>query len=136
MQIHNYSNTATNVVLDNCLLEGGENSVENNGNGTIHYGDGNIDTDPLFENGSSNFHLSASSPCIDAGVAEYFWQNQQILAIPDSLYTGLAPDMGCFEYDATAAGGSITPNVTKLYGNYPNPFNPSTTISFSLTREL
>lgn len=27
------------------------------------------------------------------------------------------------------------PKVTSLYGNYPNPFNPSTTISFSLKEE-
>jgi len=29
----------------------------------------------------------------------------------------------------------ILPMVTKLAGNYPNPFNPSTTINFSLARE-
>ncbi len=135
MQIYNYSNTTTDVVLDNCLLENGENSIENYGTGTLHYMDGNINTDPLFVNGSSDFHLTAQSPCIDAGVAEYFWQNQQILAIPDSLYCGLAPDMGCFEYDNTTAGSSTAPSVTKLYGNYPNPFNPTTEIMFSLTAQ-
>lgn len=30
---------------------------------------------------------------------------------------------------------SVIPTVTKLYGNYPNPFNPETTISFNLTAE-
>ncbi|MCK4654336.1 MAG: T9SS type A sorting domain-containing protein [Candidatus Cloacimonetes bacterium] len=28
----------------------------------------------------------------------------------------------------------VAPSVAKLYGNYPNPFNPSTTISFSVSQ--
>ena len=31
--------------------------------------------------------------------------------------------------------GDLTPFITELFGNYPNPFNPSTTISFQLNTE-
>jgi len=30
--------------------------------------------------------------------------------------------------------GSIIPKVFKLYNNYPNPFNPSTTIKFDIPK--
>ncbi len=36
---------------------------------------------------------------------------------------------------STGAGDLVTPNVTALYGNYPNPFNPETNISFSLAKD-
>jgi len=37
--------------------------------------------------------------------------------------------------DATDAGEIVIPNNTILFNNYPNPFNPITTISFSLSEE-
>ncbi|MCD4796133.1 MAG: T9SS type A sorting domain-containing protein [Candidatus Cloacimonetes bacterium] len=35
----------------------------------------------------------------------------------------------------TDAGNNLIPVVTELIGNYPNPFNPETTISFSINTE-
>jgi polymorphic membrane protein len=86
-------------------------------------GFGNIDMDPLFvapEYG--NYMLSENSPCIDAGD-------------PDSPYDpdGTIADMGCcYFYQPSGADNPIPENKRKLT-NYPNPFNPTTTISFTLT---
>ena len=55
-------------------IEGGLDSIWADSFSVINWGTGNLDVDPLFEVGPlSAFHLSESSPCIDAGnpAAEY-----------------------------------------------------------------
>ncbi len=41
---------------------------------------------------------------------------------------------GIVEYLTVDADGNLIPTITKLNGNYPNPFNPTTTISFSVAQ--
>ena len=47
-----------------CLIEGGEGSIVSNEITEIYWNVGNIDVDPMFNDG---FSLTESSPCIDAG---------------------------------------------------------------------
>jgi len=50
---------------------------------------------------------------------------------PDE-YFGIAPDMGAYEWEGVNnENQQIIPIINKLYGNYPNPFNPETTIRFT-----
>lgn len=79
---------------------------------------GNISLDPLFcDPGHENFNLSSASPCLPANNV-------------CGILIG-AHDVGCAapaEFDVTGP----TPQDEPTMENSPNPFNPSTTITYSL----
>ena len=86
---HNGSLTITNSILVNDLshqiecygdagpneifvsfsnIQNGQNGINTNGNGSIGWGEGNIDADPLFCNpDSGDFTLAENSPCVGTG---------------------------------------------------------------------
>lgn len=86
-------------------------------------GTGNINLDPLFVNATNgDFHLTSTSPCIDSG-------NPNSPFDPDSTIA----DMGCFYFDQlTGIENNELPISNINIKNYPNPFNPDTTIKFVL----
>jgi type IX secretion system substrate protein len=121
-------------------FQGGINSIQTNNNGSVHWLDGNIDLYPQFMDTSvSNFILSATSPCIDAGIQDTFIvynNDQDTINIAAINFLGTAPDMGAYEFDP-ATHVSNEPILIKnyiLFQNYPNPFNPTTTIKYTLPK--
>jgi predicted outer membrane repeat protein len=110
----------------------------------LHWGAGNIDEDPLFENsGIGDFRLNAASPCIGAGIdsidIDGRWYRAPVTDLegnPRPAPAGTRPDMGAYEDGITVPVGveesGDLPIRFALYQNYPNPFNPETTIRFDL----
>jgi len=96
-----------------CDIEGGWGDPE----------DSIINADPLFvDPDNGDFHLTAGSPCIDAGC-------------PDSPNDpdGSRCDMGAYWFDQVGIDDfDRTPRFFALLQNYPNPFNVSTVIRFDI----
>ena len=69
-------------------IQGGQDSIATNNNGTVTWGNGNIDVDPMFvDTANGDYNLLADSRCIDTGH-------------PDSTDAdGTIADMGAYYYD-------------------------------------
>ncbi len=110
------------------------NGINTNNNGTIIWGDGNIDEDPLFVGGDPfSYELTKYSPCIDAGTPDTTGLHLPAtdLAGNPRIYNGRI-DIGAYEYQGYGIDEPDTSFIHNLYlfKNAPNPFKESTTISF------
>jgi len=122
--------------IQNSNLQGGEEEILVNNN-TVNWLDNNLNTDPLFDtSGELEYELSANSPCLDAGTNFFEWNDSTIVDLEAEQYAGLAPDMGYAEYGMSILPDytTVNPLYSKLFSNYPNPFNPNTTIMFSIPK--
>jgi parallel beta-helix repeat protein len=107
-------------------------------------GTGNINADPLFID-TDDYHLSEASPSIGGGIDSLESGGIWYIAPPTDYEgnirpnpQGSMPDMGIYESDLdipVSIAGELSetlPTVYALGRNYPNPFNPGTTIKYQL----
>ncbi|MEA3474823.1 MAG: choice-of-anchor Q domain-containing protein, partial [Candidatus Cloacimonadota bacterium] len=124
-------NSAT---LEYCNIEGGSLAVAINNNGTLNWGEGNIDEDPMFVGGDPfSYELLPGSPCIDAGNPDTTGLNlpELDLAGKPRIYNGRI-DIGAYEWQGQGIDEPDTSFINKLYlfQNTPNPFKDKTEILF------
>ncbi len=138
------------IVWDNAAPSGAQ-IYRTGGSANVAYSDiqeggnenGNINSDPDYKD--ALYHLSANSPCIDAGNPDLIYEDIEDLDNPGYAQY---PSESTTRNDMGAYGGPYTesivvlkiekspqkgqPNDYILNQNYPNPFNPITTINYQL----
>ena len=104
-----------NATIGHTNIQGGQDSITTNDNGTVIWGSGNIDVDPMFvDTANGNYHLLASSQLINAGH-------------PDSTDSdGSRADIGAYPYLNSYSGPTWyiaeSGNDTTATGASDNPF--------------
>ncbi|MDD3236082.1 MAG: choice-of-anchor Q domain-containing protein, partial [Candidatus Cloacimonetes bacterium] len=132
-----------NLDMDYNNIRGGSASILNASYlNSLSYGEHNQDADPMFAStvpDTPNYlRLTPGSPCIDNGTPDISGLSllPYDLAGNNRIWNGRI-DMGCYEFGSepwVANDDPYTPVITDniMAINYPNPFNPETTISFFL----
>lgn len=137
------NNMGGDLKVDYCNIQNGQGSITTNPLSQLIWGEGNLDSDPLFlMSGDDPFELMEGSPCIDAGIPNTTGLNlppgdmKGNIRIWDGGSGTIRIDMGAYEFGAEPLGIG-DPGWNDPYSNhfvlYPNPFSSSVVIKYSLT---
>jgi hypothetical protein len=125
-------NSTGSAHVSHSLFENGENDIIN-----MNYELSTVNIlsgDPLFiGTGEIPENLASNSPCVNTGTVNIpgFIMPETDLA-GNPRIVGSSIDMGCYEYQGVNIVDNDIPVKPEELNCYPNPFNPSTTISFNL----
>ncbi|SVD18236.1 uncharacterized protein METZ01_LOCUS371090, partial [marine metagenome] len=124
------SNAPKSITISYSDIQGGQESIVTNDSGTVTWGSGNIDVNPMFVDAANgDYLLSDTSPCISAGTASitiegvtYTAPTTDITGVPDSRPSpaGTIPDMGAYENSngvASYSGDTYYVSASSNYGN-------------------
>ena len=133
--VANQDGGASHIEIANCDIIGGFEKLSFGADCTYNWDESNINIDPLFiDSNINNYSLDPTSPCIDSGITQYEYEGNLITLVDEGTYFGVSPDIGFYEYDNTGISNDLDAiEIQSDLSTYPNPFNPSTTIAFSLS---
>jgi len=140
------------TLIENCLFSRSNNIWSTYNGEPLNWGQFNlVGTNPLFSGVDptqpSYYFLFADqehgySPAIDAGTIDPFilpagYQIPSYDAFGFNRIYGNSIDIGCFESPGYTGNDdhTIIPSSDLMLNNYPNPFNLSTTINYSLAKD-
>jgi hypothetical protein len=131
------------ITIAHTDLKGGQNAVIKNNNGTVNWLDGNSDFLPSFLDAPKfDFRVNDYCPSINAGIRYLVYNQETIVNIPASDFSGINPDLGVFESSSVKTTiEKLIPFVSDFPTTiideddrikntqpgvycYPNPFNP------------
>tara|TARA_B100001029_G_C15063389_1_gene460749 strand:- start:2122 stop:4842 length:2721 start_codon:yes stop_codon:yes gene_type:complete len=135
-QIFGFDNDDIVLVINHSNIMNNEYGLDENSENLILI-DGLINSNPLFiDEDEYNFILMPESPCIDAGIDFYIYENDTIINLGTNDYYGASPDIGAIEYGFLGTyEQNLIPNQIIISDAYPNPFNPSTSFNLYSPRE-
>ncbi|MCD6176633.1 MAG: T9SS type A sorting domain-containing protein [Candidatus Cloacimonetes bacterium] len=134
-----FSTNPSTINIHNSLVDGGYEGIENVYSwNVVNWMEGNLDADPCWDiTGDYPYTLLENSPCIDNGttILPAGIELPEFDLAGNPRIFGETIDMGAYEFQGDPQSNDeneiVIPEITQI-SNYPNPFNPSTTINLDL----